>query len=56
MITPQLLLILRMPHQGGYAMFFNAVEVDLACFLGRPFLVVLDAWGTEGYVSWEDHL
>jgi hypothetical protein len=37
-------------------MFFNAIEVDLACFLDRPFLVVLDAWGTEGYVSREDRL
>jgi hypothetical protein len=37
-------------------MFFNAVEVDLACFLGRPFLIVLDARGTEGYISWEDRL
>jgi hypothetical protein len=34
----------------------NTVEVDLACFLDWPFLVVLDARGTEGYVSWEDHL
>jgi hypothetical protein len=37
-------------------MFFNVVEVDLACFLGRPFLVVLDARGAEGYVGWEDRL
>jgi hypothetical protein len=28
-------------------MFFNAVEVDLACFLSHPFLVVLDARGTK---------
>jgi hypothetical protein len=55
-IEPQLLLISRVPHQRGYVMFFNAVEVDLACFLGRPFLVVLDARGTEGYVGWEDRL
>jgi hypothetical protein len=32
-------------------MFFNAVEVDPACFLGRPFLIVLDARSTEGYVG-----
>jgi hypothetical protein len=37
-------------------MFFNAIEVDLACFLGRPFLVVLDARGTECYIGWEDRL
>jgi hypothetical protein len=37
-------------------MFFNAVEVDLACFLGRSFLVVLDARGAEGYIGWEDRL
>jgi hypothetical protein len=43
MITPQLLFIPLVLHQGGYAMFFNAVEVDFACFLSRPFLVVLDA-------------
>jgi hypothetical protein len=30
-------------------MFFNTVEVDLACFLSRPFLIVLDARGIEGY-------
>jgi hypothetical protein len=55
MIVPQL-LIPRVPHQSSYAMFFNAVEVDLACFLSRPFLIVLDARGTEGYVGWEDRL
>jgi hypothetical protein len=37
-------------------MFFDAVEVDLACFLSRPFLVVLDARSAEGYVGWEDRL
>jgi hypothetical protein len=36
--------------------FFDAVEVDLAHFLGRPFLVVFDAQGTKGYVGWEDRL
>jgi hypothetical protein len=46
MIALKLLLIPRVPHQSGYVMFFNIVEVDLACFLRRPFLVVLDAWGT----------
>jgi hypothetical protein len=55
MIVPQL-LIPRVPHQSSYAMFFNAVEVDLACFLSRPFLIVLDARGTEGYIGWEDRL
>jgi hypothetical protein len=29
-------------------MFFDAVEVDLACLFGRAFLVVLDARGTKG--------
>jgi hypothetical protein len=33
-------------------MFFNAVEVDLVCFLSRPFLIVFDARGTKGYVGW----
>jgi hypothetical protein len=37
-------------------MFFNAVEIDLACFLDRPFLVVLDERGAEGYIGWEDRL
>jgi hypothetical protein len=37
-------------------MFFNAVEVDLACFLSRPVLIVLDARGTKGYIGWEDRL
>jgi hypothetical protein len=37
-------------------MFFNAVEVDLACFLSRPFLVVLDALGTEGYIGGDGRL
>jgi hypothetical protein len=37
-------------------MFFNTNKVDLACFLSRPFLIVLDARGTEDYVGWEDHL
>jgi hypothetical protein len=35
---------------------FDAVKVDLACFLGRPFLVVLDARDTKGYIGWEDRL
>jgi hypothetical protein len=48
MIVPQLLLIPHVPHQSGYAMFFNAVKVDLAHFLSRPFFVVLDVRGTEG--------
>jgi hypothetical protein len=55
-IVPQLLLIPRVPHQSDYAMFFNTVKVDLARFLSRPFLIVLDARGTEGYVGWEDCL
>jgi hypothetical protein len=56
MKAPQLLLIPRVPHQSGYMMFFNTVNVDLARFLNRPFFIVLDARGTEGYVSWEDRL
>jgi hypothetical protein len=36
--------------------FLNDVKVDLARLLGRSFLVVLDAWGTKGYVGWENHL
>jgi hypothetical protein len=55
-IAQQLLLIPCVLHQSGYAMFFNTVEVDLACFFSRPFLIVLDARGTEGYVGWENHL
>jgi hypothetical protein len=51
-ISLQLLLIPRVPHKRGYAMFFDVVEVDLACFLSRPFLVVLDAQSAEGYVGW----
>jgi hypothetical protein len=56
MITSQLLLVPHVSHERGYAVFFNAVEIDLVCFLGRPFLVVLDARGTKGYVGWEDRL
>jgi hypothetical protein len=37
-------------------MFFSVVEVDLACFLSRPFLVVLDARSIEGYVGWDDRI
>jgi hypothetical protein len=44
------------PHQSGYAMFFNVVNVDLARLLSRPFFIMLDAWGTEGYFGWEDYL
>jgi hypothetical protein len=56
MIAPQMLLIPCVPHHSGYAMFFNTVKVDLARFLSRPFFIVLDARGTEGYVGWEDRL
>jgi hypothetical protein len=43
MIALQLLLIPRVPHQSGYAMFFNAVKVSLARFLSRPLFIVLYA-------------
>jgi hypothetical protein len=56
MIAPQLLLTPCVPHQSGYTMFFNTVEVDLACFLSRPFFGVLNARGTESYIGWEDRL
>jgi hypothetical protein len=36
--------------------FLDAVKVDLARLLGRPFLVVLDARGTKGYAGWENRL
>jgi hypothetical protein len=55
-MASQLLLIPHVPHQSGYAMLFHAVKVDLACFLNYPFLIVLDARGTEGYVDWEDFI
>jgi hypothetical protein len=55
-IGPQLLLVPSVPHQSGYAMLFNTVKVDLVRFLSRPFLIVLDAQGTEGYVGLEDRL
>jgi hypothetical protein len=34
----------------------DAVKVDLACLFCYSFFVVLDARGTEGYVSWENPL
>jgi hypothetical protein len=36
--------------------FLDAVKVDLVCFFGRSFLVVLDVRGTKGYVIWENRL
>jgi hypothetical protein len=44
------------PHQCGHAVLLNAVEIDLVCLFCCAFFVVLDAWGTEGKVSWEDSL
>jgi hypothetical protein len=36
--------------------FLDVVKVDLACLLGRSFLIVLDVRCTKGYVGWENCL
>jgi hypothetical protein len=37
-------------------MLLDAVKVDLARFFCCPFVIVLDARGTECYVGWENRL
>jgi hypothetical protein len=55
-IASQPLLVPCVPHQCGDAVFLDAVKVDLARLFYHPFFIVLDARGTEDYISWENHL
>jgi hypothetical protein len=55
-IASQLLVVPHVPHKCGNAVFLDAVKVELACLLCRPVFIVLDVWGTEGYIGWENRL
>jgi hypothetical protein len=38
-------------HDSGESLFFEAVEVDVTCLLGLPFLVELNTWSFESNVG-----
>jgi hypothetical protein len=51
MIVSELLVVTALSHDSSESLFFEAVEVDAACFLGLSFLVELDAWSSKGDVG-----
>jgi hypothetical protein len=50
-VASELLVVMSLSHNGGESLFFEAVKVDATCLLGLSFLVVLDAWSSEGDVG-----
>jgi hypothetical protein len=50
-VASELLVVTSLSHNGGESLFFEAVKVDATCLLGLSFLVVLDAWSSEGDVG-----
>jgi hypothetical protein len=50
MTSSKLLIVTGLSHDGRKSLFFEAIKVDAACFLGFSFLVELDAWSSEGNV------
>jgi hypothetical protein len=51
MVASKLLVVTSLPHDSGESLFFEAVEVDVACLLGLSFLVELDPWSSKGDVG-----
>jgi hypothetical protein len=50
-ISSKLLIVTGLSHDSSKSLFFEAIEVDVACFLGLSFLVELDAWSSKGDVG-----
>jgi hypothetical protein len=50
-ITSKLLVVTGLSHDSSKSLFFEAVEVDAACFLGLSFLVELDVLSSKGDVG-----
>jgi hypothetical protein len=50
-IASELLVMTGLSHDGSESLFFEAVEVDATCLLGRSFLVELDAWSSKGDIG-----
>jgi hypothetical protein len=50
-ISSKLLIVTGLSHDGGKSLFFEAIEVDAACFLSLSFPVELDAWSSKGDVG-----
>jgi hypothetical protein len=51
MVASKLLVVTSLPHDGGESLFFEVVEVNVACLLRLPFLVELDSWSSKGDVG-----